>query len=182
MSLAEFLAWEPGDGRQWQLVDGEPVAMAPAAPRHGAIQAEVARLIGNHLAARESPCRVVGTPGVVTPVAADRNMRIPDLAVTCAPATTDQVVALPDPILIIEILSPSNARETWLNVWTYTLIPSVQEVLILHSERVRADILRRKPDGTWPDVSEPVTTGAVPLTSIGYDLTLRDAYRTTALA
>ena len=53
---------------------------------------------------------------------------------TCAQPENDQaVVALPDPILIAEILSPGNQRETRLNVRTHTLIPSVQEVLILHS-------------------------------------------------
>src|SRR5689334_2864892 len=47
MSVDEFLAWDAADasGRRWQLVDGEPVLMAPAAERHGAIQAEIGRLI-----------------------------------------------------------------------------------------------------------------------------------------
>ena len=49
MSVGEFLAWQPGDGRAWQLVDGEPQAMAPASRTHGTLQAELARLIGNHL-------------------------------------------------------------------------------------------------------------------------------------
>ncbi len=32
MTVAEFLDWDSGDrtGRRWQLVDGEPQAMAPA--------------------------------------------------------------------------------------------------------------------------------------------------------
>ena len=30
MTVAEFLAWDAGDGRLWQLVDGQPQAMAPA--------------------------------------------------------------------------------------------------------------------------------------------------------
>jgi Uma2 family endonuclease len=36
MTLDEFLAWEPGGGK-WQLIDGEPVAMAPGSDAHGAI-------------------------------------------------------------------------------------------------------------------------------------------------
>jgi Uma2 family endonuclease len=58
----EFLAWD-ASGR-WQLIDGEPHAMAPASPRHGAIQAEAARLIGNHLADRLPACRVVTEAGL----------------------------------------------------------------------------------------------------------------------
>ncbi len=182
MSLTEFLAWEPGDGRHWQLVDGQPWAMAPATPRHGAIQSNVNEEIVNHLNATESICRCVTTPGLVTPVAADRNMRIPDIAVTRAPPTTDMVVALPDPVLIIEVLSPGNQTETWINVWTYTLIPSVQEVLVFHSEAVRVDLLRRRPDGTWPAASLPITKGDVTMESIGMSMPLEAVYRRTPLA
>lgn len=182
MTVAEFLEWEPGDGRMWQLVDGVPTAMAPPSGRDGAIQSETARLIGNHLLAQGSPCRVVVTPGVVTPMAADNSMRIPDLAVTYAPVADDAAVPVADPVLIVEVLSPGNQRETWINVWTYTLVPSVQEVLVLHSAAIRADILRRGPDGTWPTATVPVTPGNLALDSIGLGVPLADLYRTTALA
>jgi len=182
MTVAEFLDWDSGDGRMWQLVDGVPTAMAPPSGRHGAIQSEVARLIGNHLLAQSGPCRVIVTPGIITPVAADHNMRIPDLAVTCAPVADDTAVPVPDPVLIVEVLSPGNQRETWINVWTYTLIPSVQEVLVLHNALVRADVLRRGPDGAWPTATTPVTAGSLVLDSIGFGVPVADIYRTTALA
>jgi Uma2 family endonuclease len=43
MTTAEFFAWNPEDisVRSWQLIDGEPVAMAPAADAHGAILVEI---------------------------------------------------------------------------------------------------------------------------------------------
>ena len=44
MSVDEFLAWEPGDGRAWQLVDGEPQAMAPASIPHGILQTTLGAL------------------------------------------------------------------------------------------------------------------------------------------
>ena len=59
MDTAEFLAWDAPRGSRWQLVDGEPQAMAPASRTHGIIQAELVRLIGNHLDDRGSPCMVV---------------------------------------------------------------------------------------------------------------------------
>lgn len=54
MTVDEFLAWEPGDGRKWELADGEPRAMAPAKPTHAFLQNELARLTGNHLLAQGS--------------------------------------------------------------------------------------------------------------------------------
>lgn len=178
MSVAEFLAWCPEDGRLWQLVDGEPVAMAPPSSTHGAIQSEVSRVLGNHLL--ESPCRVITTPGVTPHVNAGQNVRIPDLAVTCAPAEADERL-LDDPVLLIEILSPGNAAETWANIWAYTSIPSVREILILSSVEIAAELLRREADGAWPPSPTPIREGEIVLETIGYRGPLAGFYRTSKL-
>ena len=82
MTAAEFLAWNPQDSDRWELVDGTPRAMAPSTPRHGAIQAEAARLIGNHLVEKRPACRLVTEAGVPPKVRANLNVRVPDLAIT----------------------------------------------------------------------------------------------------
>ena len=111
MSVHDFLSWVPSDGRMWQLVDGEPQAMAPPNRTHGTLQGELGRLIGNHLRDTASPCPLVVAPGVVPFVQAAHNMRVPDLAVTCSDYETEEV-GLTDPVLIVEILSPSNRSDT----------------------------------------------------------------------
>jgi Uma2 family endonuclease len=182
MSLDEFLAWDSGDGRIYQLVDGEPGAMAPANRTHGAIQSELGGLIRNHLLASGSPCSVLTNPVVVPKVRADRNARIPDLIVTCSLYHTEQAV-LRDPVLIVEILSPSNHAETWSNVWTYTTIPSVSEILIVRASAIGAELLRREPDGGWPDRPMAIDEDAdIDLHSIGFRVPIRALYRTTRLA
>jgi Uma2 family endonuclease len=182
LSVAEFLAWDSGDrsGRLWQLRDGVPEAMAPASPAHGAIQGELGRLIGNHLLATGRPCRLVVAPGVVPHVRARDNFRIPDLAVSCAPSGGH--LMLPEPVLLVEILSPPNADETWANVWAYTTIPSVVEILVLSSTSVAAELLRRGPDRMWPEQAEPLVRDApLELRSIGLSLQLTAAYRTAEI-
>jgi len=37
MTVAEFLAWDAPAPLLWQLIDGEPQAMAPASRTHSAI-------------------------------------------------------------------------------------------------------------------------------------------------
>ena len=49
-----------------------------------------------------------------------------------------------EPVLLVAILSPSNEAETRANIWAYTTIPSVQELLIVHSTRIEAELLRSK--------------------------------------
>ena len=183
MTLDEFLAWDSGDrtGRRWQLVDGEPVAMAPASDNHGSIQAELAALIRNHLVERGSLCRVVTEPGIVPRVRSSENWRIPDLGVTYTPS--DGSVEVPAPVVLVEIISPNNYAETRANIWTYTTLPSVQDILVVNSVRIEAELLRRRDDGTWPEQPEAVPAdGTLKLASIAFTTPLTALYRTTSLA
>lgn len=182
MTVDEFLAWVPDDSsvRGWQLIDGEPLALAPARERHGAIHNEIGRLIGNHLAAAPTPCRVLTEPGIVPRVRANRNYRVPDLAIACSPPGNEMIV--PEPTVLIEILSPSNEAATRANIWAYTTIPSVREILAVHTVRIEAELLRRNGDGSWPEEAETIgPDGTLTLPSVGFTVPLRAFYRTTSL-
>ena len=178
LTVDAFLAWNVPIGCAWQLVDGTPQAVVPASLVHGVIQAKLAALIDNHLTARNSGCFVATEPGVVPRVQSDINMRVPDLAVTCSPGLPGDR-ALRDPILIIEILSPSNRAETWMNVWSYTTIPRVQEILVLHSDKIGAELPRRGTDGVWPERPLAVEDGDLTLVSIDYVGPIAAFYRNT---
>jgi Uma2 family endonuclease len=181
MSVDEFLNWDSGDFLTYELVDGEPRAMAPTNRTHGTLQSELDRLIGNHPRAKGSPCDVVTAPGVIPHLFAEDNMRVPDLGVTCTPYETEQA-ALPEPVLLVEILSPSNQAKTWTNVWTYTSIPSVREILVLHTSRIAAEVLRRSADDTWPERTTMITEGDLVLDSIDLRVPLTELYARTRLA
>src|ERR1039458_4457430 len=106
MSVDEFLAWTPSDHQFWQLVDGEPQAMAPPNRTHGAIQGELISLIRNHLVERGSPCSVIETPGIIPRVQSDTNMRGRAPCGTCSGYQAEEP-AISGPVLVVEILSPS---------------------------------------------------------------------------
>jgi Uma2 family endonuclease len=84
---------------------------------------------------------------------------------------------LVDPVLLVEILSPSNEAKTRANAWAYATIPSVQEVLILSSTAIRAEVLRQGDD------TPAIVAGneTLRLQSIGYEGCLADFYATTDL-
>ena len=180
MTVDDFLTWKAPEGYLWQLIDGVPLAMAPPNPFHGAIQSETSRLIGNHLVERGSPCTVITTPGVVPRFRSDRNFLIPDLGVTCSPADlTGQRVR--EPVLLIEILSPSNHAETWRNVWAYMTIPALREILVIRTASAGVELLRRGEDGAWPEQPLPVVEGIFTLDSIGLTLPVVALYRGTGM-
>ena len=180
MTLAEFLTWEPGDGRMQQLVDGEPKLMPVSRTSRAALHAEVGAVIANHLVAQGSACSVLMNVGVLSHLRRSHNLRIPALAITCTGYETEQD-ALADPLLVVEILAPDNQADIWSNVWTYASIPSVREILVLNSVMVGADVLRRGADGIWPHDPETVLDGDLILQSIGFRVPLADIYRTTHL-
>ena len=183
MTVDEFVAW-PGDGvtKTFQLIEGVAVAMSPGSATHGTIQATLALLIGRRLAETGSRCIVVTEPAVVPRIRSNWNMRVPDIGVTCTPVAAGQF-ELPDPILLVEILSPSNQNETRANIWAYATLPSVQELLIVRPTRVEAELLRRGPDGVWPDGPAPIAAdGTLRLETVNLTCPLRAAYAGTHLA
>lgn len=178
MTVDEFHDWEPPPGlekHRWELVDGEPVCMAPPGLNHAAIQSLAIMLIGVHLRSNRPSCRVLTTPGVVPRVRSKVNHRVPDLGVSCGPFADGRSVD--DPVLLVEVLSPSNEDGTRSNVWSYATIPSVQEVLILSSTAVRAELLRQGED--MPIIVEG--DEILRLESIGFEAPLSDFYATTDL-
>ena len=182
MTVADFLAW-PGDGtgRKFQLVDGEVRAMSPAGAVHAMIQTNLAYELRRHMVDQKIRCRVGSEPGVLTRVRANINVRVPDVGVTCTPVPPGQQ-EWPDPILLIEILSPGNSADTWENVWSYCTIPSVREIAIVHSTRVLVEMLRRGPDGHWPEETEEIGEGGtLSFESIGFSCPLSEVYAQTHL-
>lgn len=180
MTTAQFLDWADATEGRWQLRDGVPEAMAPPSVGHGTIQAELAYRLTAHLRATGRPCRVVIGPGVVPRVRSDCTMLVPDLAVACGPPSDGR--ALSDPVLLFEVLSPSNEASSCANLWAYTTIPSVQEIVLLASTEIGAELLRRQPDGHWPERPEAIDAqGTLRLDSLDFVLPLRVLYVETRL-
>jgi len=105
----------------------------------------------------------------------DDTCYVADLAVTCKPPPYgDQLIR--DPVLIVEILSPGTAmydRQT--KVADYRRIPSVQEILLIDSASIFAEVLRREGERWITEiVRRPQAT--LSLASIGMTTIMSDLY------
>jgi Uma2 family endonuclease len=144
MTVDEFLRWEDGTDTRYELVDGVVVAMAPPAPAHGFLAARLCIAIGSALRSRP-PCMVQIEAGVARP-GRDDTYYVADLAVTCNPPPPDEPV-IGEPLLIVEVLSPTTAsHDRQRKVADYRQIASVQEILLIDSQTVFAEVLRRNGD------------------------------------
>ncbi len=75
---------------------------------------------------------------VIPRIAAHQNLRIADLGVIGMPARDG--IAVNDPVLLADIISPNSYAETRANIWAYATLPSVREILVVsqHPHRGRA--------------------------------------------
>ena len=112
---------------------------------------------------------------------ANDNVRVPDIAVTCTPPGKAKTIR--DPVLIVDILSPGNTKDTWNSIYALSTIPTLAEIVVVESTSVRVEVYRRGKDGSWPlggEVSEQ--GGKVGLTSIDAEFPISDIYSGTYLA
>ncbi len=144
MTVDQFLAWEDGTDARYELVDGQPVAMASGTPEHGELIARGSRLVGSRL---RDPCRVVNATAIRR-VQDHWRSYVPDVLVTCEPRQQG-TKAIEAPRLIVEVLSPSTASNDHGDKFDfYRAIPSVEEILFVASTTRRIEVWRRE-DGEW---------------------------------
>ena len=182
MTAEEFISWGgDGDAAKLELVNGVVQAMSPASGTHALIQSTITGLIRNHLKARRSPWRV-GTEAPIRPrMRANMNVRAPDIAVTCVPKSADEKF-FPDPILIVEVLSPSNERQTWESIWACITVETIREVMVVDSERMHVMVYTKDAKGAWPEEPQRVEAGGtVRLSSIDAAILISDIYADTNL-
>jgi Uma2 family endonuclease len=173
MTLEEFLWWDDGTDTKYELIDGFPVAMAPPAEAHRILAVRLVSQIEAKLAAQR-PCNAQIEPGVLRPDRAD-SYYIPDIAVTCRPNEPGRQ-ALVDPILIVEILSPSTERsDRRLKLPAYQTMESVREVLLIDADSYHAEVYRRE-NSHWGIELVRGAEATLVLTSIDLRIAMAELY------
>ena len=170
-TVEEFLAWDDGSDRRYELVGGQVVAMAPRSEAHATI---VINLGGELRSRLQPPCRVLGEFGVRLPDRDDSFYQF-DLAVTCAPADPGRrYIAQPE--LIIEVSPPSTMlHDRGRKLDHYRQLPSLKEILLVAREERRVQHWRRQ-GSRWvvddligdADLRLATVRGVIPLAAI-YD-------------
>jgi Uma2 family endonuclease len=173
MTAAEFLRWEDGTDTRYELLGGTVFAMALRAPAHGFLAARLCARVEAGLRSRP-PCMVQIEAAIAKPDR-DDTCYVADLAVTCTPTQRGQQL-VSDPVLIVEILSPGTAlydRQT--KVTDYRRIPSVQEILLIDSASVFAEVHRRAGE-QWITELVQGREATLSLASIGLTATMSKLY------
>ena len=158
MTADEFLTWDAGQTVKHEFVRGEVFAMAGGEDRHYSVALNLAVALHQHL--RGSPCRVYGSDVKLRVEAAD-GFFYPDLMVTCSAADAADRLVKREPVLVVEVLSPSTAAfDRGDKFAAYRQLPSLAEFLLVDIDARRCELFRKGADGLW--VLHP-TQGEEPL-------------------
>ncbi|MFM2044468.1 MAG: hypothetical protein RLY86_3044 [Pseudomonadota bacterium] len=170
-TVDDFLAFEGEPDVHYELVNGRIVAMAPPLASHGALLINIGSLLKTRL---HPPCRPYAQAGLLVPERSDTFYEA-DIAVSCRPH--DRIERwITAPVLVVEILSPSTRTHDQGNkVPDYGTIPSMQDILLVDSERRRIQHWRR--DGDAWIVRDVIGDGAItPAAFGGGRITLEEIY------
>lgn len=177
LTVDEFLDACPNDQRHYQLFGGVIVAMAPPATPHQVIVARLGGEIYASLNATRPECVLRAQAGIAPQGLQGRDHFETDLTVSCSPLDRDDRGIVSDPVLIVEVLSPSTDRDdVFIKLPVYQRIPSVQEILYLESERVGATVYRRSGEG-WKTIELVATDARLQLDTVRLDIALGSLYR-----
>jgi Uma2 family endonuclease len=134
MTVEEFLAWAEGRDGRWELIDGRPVAMAPERAAHLLSKGEAWAALRRAVERADFSCTVF--PDGATVRISARTAFEPDALVTCGAPVPPDAIEIPNPMIVVEVLSEGTARrDHGVKLEGYFSLPSVTHYLILDPER-----------------------------------------------
>ena len=148
MTVPEFLAWaETQEHPRHELIDGQPVAMAPERSEH--VQAKL--WAANALAAAIQHAGVACQAFVegLTVAVDGSTAYVPDALVNCGEPVAGNLMTAPNPVIVVEVLSPSTRGiDTTVKLAGYFGVPSLKHYLIVDLGRHHVVHYRKQADGT----------------------------------
>ncbi|MGH7156105.1 MAG: Uma2 family endonuclease [Acetobacteraceae bacterium] len=148
MTSDEFIAWamQRDDGRRYELVAGEVVAMAPERAAHARAKLRITRKLADVVKAAGLPCEVFADGPVVQVDAATAYE--PNATVRCGEPIPDDATSIADPMIVVEVLSlSSRAWDSGAKLADYFRVPSVTHCPIITTERRTIIHHAQQPDG-----------------------------------
>jgi Uma2 family endonuclease len=143
---AFILAYGEMDVR-YEMYDGEVFAMAGGSPNHGEVSLNAAMAL--RLRAKPRGCKTYGADVYVRPYDDNKSAMSPDAYVRCGPPLPKEQRYVTDPIVIVEVLSPSTMQfDRGAKLQRYFKFDSLQHVILLYQDEYRAEMWTRPPEGS----------------------------------
>ncbi|MEZ5535559.1 MAG: Uma2 family endonuclease [Thiolinea sp.] len=171
---AEYLELDESSPEKHEFYNGQIFAMSGGTYNHSTIGLNIATTLRNQLQGK--PCQPMNSDmRVHTQSGLDT---YPDISVFCGePELTDQERTLHNPVVIIEVLSPTTRNyDRGDKFWHYRSIPALQDYLLIDSESVYVEHHHRQSRDEWLLHEYYNLEDKLKLDSLNVTLTLRAVY------
>ena len=172
----EYLTWERKQPFKNEYHNGQIIAMSGASRGHNRITVDITIQLGNQL--MDSDCEVFANEMRVR-TSPEVSYFYPDVIVVCGePRFEDDTFdTLLNPILVVEVLSPSTAAfDRGEKFEHHKQLASLQEYLLISQDSVRVEHYCRR-ETQWNRNNFQHLEDVLPLVSIGCEVPLRTIYR-----
>ncbi len=173
LTVREFLDWAGRQNGKYELVRGEIFAMGREAIQHARVKRAAADALTAAIKRAGLPCEsFIDGPGVAVE---DDSYYVPDVTVHCGERLPGELSMIPDPLIAIEVVSPSTERtDLSVKLIDYFSLPSLHHYLVLDLKRRIVLHHKRGEGGAIPTAI--LREGSVLLDPPGLTLEWRDLF------
>ena len=167
-TAADYLEWEATQDTRSEFIDGQVFAMNESTLGHNMATGALAYTLRHHL--KGTPCRAF-VSDVRVQVQASNSFFYPDVVVACQPSelADTKALALTQPTLIAEVLSPSTAAfDRGGKFAHYRLLDSLQEYVLIDPDTAQVDVFRRNAANRWELYPSIGSDATVEMASVGW--------------
>jgi Uma2 family endonuclease len=180
MTAAEYLEWERAQTERHEFLNGDVFRVAGGTRRHSLIGENLKAELRSSL--RSNDCEVHGSDMRVL-VEATGLYSYPDGLVSCPPFENEPADVLTNPVLLIEVLSPSTEDyDRGRKFAHYRQIPSLREYLVVSQDEAKIEQHQRTENNLWLLREVTGIDQTLHLTSLNLDLALSDVYAKVTFA
>ena len=173
MTVDEYLGWAVGRPGRYELFRGEVFAMSPETSGHAETKYAVQSALKNAIRRRQLSCHML--PDGMTVRIDDHTAYEPDALVYCGPKLPASVVEVPEPVILVEVLSPSTRRiDVSRKLADYFRLPSVMHYVIINL--VRPLVLHHARGAGDTILTRIITEGTATLEPPGLELAVADIF------
>jgi Uma2 family endonuclease len=172
LSREDFRRWSQGQKRRYERIAGEPVAMSPERIEHARIKSRVWAALDRAIREAKLPCEAL-PDGITIEVDADTDYE-PDAIVNCGPPAAGDAVAATNPVVVVEVLSPSTEHIDLADkLADYFRVSTIQHYLIVRARR--REVIHHRRSGL-DIVSRVINIGGIALDPPGISIDLAEIY------
>lgn len=169
-----FIAWAMDQPRgRFELHHGQVVAMPPESVGHVRVKGRAVNALGDAIARAGLGCEAFPDGMAVRIDAAA--VYEPDALVRCGPPLSDDAAQLSDPVIVVEVVSPSSRGvDSGAKLAGYFRLPSVRHYLVL--DGAARTIAHHRRGASGEIATRILRDGALELDPPGFEVAVADLF------